>query len=135
MGDGAETHIGRRVLVLDDSEICREAESAMLLMGGFDVRSAQDLVEFDHLLESWKPEIILTDFHMPDIDGATLCKTLRSRLDWAKIPIVMFSSVGEQELAEIAKGAGADAYLSKNAGDGYLDLPDRLRQLCEEILL
>lgn len=130
-----QAHVGRRVLVLDDSEICREAESAMLLMGGFDVRSASDLVEFDRLLESWQPEIILTDFHMPDIDGATLCKQLRKRLAWARVPIVMFSSLDESELAAVAKGAGADAYLSKNAGDGYLELPDRLRLLCEEILL
>jgi CheY-like chemotaxis protein len=129
------THDGRRVLVLDDSEICREAETQMLMMGGFDVKSAQDLVEFDHLLESWRPEIILTDFHMPDIDGATLCRQLRTRLAWARVPIILFSSIDELELAAIAKSAGADAYLSKNAGDGFLDLPDRLRQLCEEILL
>ena len=127
--------MGRRVLVLDDSEICREAESAMLLMGGFEVRSAQDLVEFDRLLESWRPEIILTDFHMPDIDGGALCRQLRSRVPWAKVPIVLFSSLDEVELAVIAKSSGADAYLSKNAGEGFLDLPERLRQLCEEILL
>ncbi len=128
-------HDGRRVLVLDDSEICLEAESQMLMMGGFDVRAAQDLVAFDRLLESWHPEIILTDLHMPDIDGATLCRQLRTRLQWARVPIILFSGVDEVELAVIAKSAGADAYLSKNAGDGYLDLPDRLRQLCEEILL
>jgi CheY-like chemotaxis protein len=122
------------VLVIDDSEICREAETAMLQMGGFEVRSAENLLEFDRILESWKPEIILTDLQMPDIDGAQLCKLLRTRLAWAKVPIVLFSSIDEVALAAIAKEAGADAYLSKNMGDGFLDLPDRLQQLCEEIL-
>ena len=55
-------------------------------------------------------------------------------LAWAKVPIVLFSSIDEVALAAIAKEAGADAYLSKNMGDGFLDLPDRLQQLCEEIL-
>ena len=131
---GQETHTGRKVLVIDDSEICREAEMAMLQMGGFDVRAAQDIVEFDRILESWNPEIILTDLQMPDIDGAALCKMLRARFKTARVPIVMFSSVDEVQLAEIAREAGADAYLSKNMGDGFLDLPDRLKALCEEIV-
>ncbi|MBA3540487.1 MAG: response regulator [Deltaproteobacteria bacterium] len=69
---------------------------------------------------------------MPDVDGATLCRQLRANPETAKIPVVRFASATLEELAGIAKEVGADAYLSKRRG--YEDLPQRLRELCDEIL-
>jgi DNA-binding response OmpR family regulator len=124
--------LGRRVLIIDDSELCRAVEAEVLGKAGFDVRAAANLFEFDRLLASWSPELILTDLQMPDIDGATLCRLLRAKVETARIPIVLCSSLGEDRLAVIAREVGADAFLSK--ADGYEQLPLRLRALWDEIV-
>jgi DNA-binding response OmpR family regulator len=124
--------VGRRVLVIDDSEFCRQFETMVLVQAGFDVRCASNANEFDRLFESWNPELILADLQMPDIDGATLCRSVRARYPTHHIPVVLFSSLPESELAEIALQAGADAFLSKQTG--YDELAVRLRALCEEIV-
>jgi CheY-like chemotaxis protein len=124
--------LGRRVLIIDDSELCRAVEAEVLGAAGFDVRAAANLIEFDQLLATWSPELILTDLQMPDIDGATLCRLLRAKLETSRIPIVLCSSLAEHQLAEIAHAVGADAFLSKE--DGYEQLPVRLRALWEEIV-
>jgi DNA-binding response OmpR family regulator len=124
--------IGRRVLVIDDSEFCRQFETMVLVQAGFEVRCASNADEFDQLFESWNPELILADLQMPDIDGATLCKSVRARYPNLRIPVILFSSLPESELADIALRAGADAYLSKQTG--YDELAVRLRALCEEIV-
>lgn len=128
----AEELPARRVLILDDSEVSLQLQSALLGMSGFHVRTSGTIAEFDALLAVWRPHVILTDLQMPDVDGATLCRKLRANPDTAKIPVVLFSSASLEELAEIAKRVGADAYLSKRSG--YEDLPERLQELCNEIL-
>jgi CheY-like chemotaxis protein len=122
----------RRVLILDDSEISLQLESALLGMSGFYVRTAATIAEFHALLALWSPHVILTDLEMPELDGATLCQQLRADPETAKIPIVLFSSASNEDLARIAEAVGADAYLSKRSG--YQELPGLLKQLCEQIL-
>jgi CheY-like chemotaxis protein len=122
----------RRILILDDSEVSLQLQSALLGMAGFHVRTAAALAEFHALLGVWRPHVILTDLNMPEMDGATLCTQLRANPETAKIPIVLFSSASLEELADIAKKVGADAFLSKRGG--YEDLPERMQELCAEIL-
>jgi CheY-like chemotaxis protein len=128
----ADAEPPKRVLVLDDSELSLQLQSAVLGMANFHVRTTGSIAEFEAMLGVWRPHVILTDLQMPEVDGATLCRKLRANPDTAKIPVVLFSSASMEELAEIAKRVGADAYLSKRSG--YEDLPQRLRELCDEIL-
>jgi CheY-like chemotaxis protein len=57
---------------------------------------------------------------------------LRQQITTARIPIVLCSSAPDEELQEVARAVGADAYLSKQ--EGLEQLPERLTQLCDEIL-
>ncbi len=122
----------RRVLILDDSEISLQLQSALLGQSGFYVRTAATLAEFHALRAIWEPHLILTDLEMPELDGASLCQQLRADPETAKIPIVLFSNASNEELARIAEAVGADAYLSKRSG--YTELPGLLEKLCEQIL-
>lgn len=122
----------RRLLLIDDSEIALAYAESVLLDVGFDVRAVSSLGAFQNVLADWKPHLIVTDLYMPEMNGAELCQWLRRQVATARIPIVICSSAPDEELAQVARQVGADAYLSKLAG---LDaLPERLTTLCDEIL-
>jgi CheY-like chemotaxis protein len=117
----------RRILLLDDSPITLEMEKAVLEDRGHAVAVASNLLEFQALLEEFQPEVILTDLMMPDISGKDIVRVLKQDFHTEKIPIILFSSRPDDELAPIAEAAGADGYLSKSHGiDKLGDLIDDL---------
>ncbi len=117
----------RRILLLDDSPITLEMEKAVLEDRGHAVAVASNLLEFQALLEQFQPEVILTDLMMPDISGKDIVRVLKQYFHTEKIPIILFSSRPDEELAPIAEQAGADGYLSKSHGiDKLGDLIDEL---------
>ena len=122
----------RKVLIMDDSEIALYFGREALEKGGFDVRTASNLAEFDAALLDWHPDVILTDVAMPEIDGGELCRTLKSRLEGKDVPVLLFSAMSEAQLERVARECGADGYLTKM--NGLERLPEQLHALCEEIV-
>jgi CheY-like chemotaxis protein len=102
-------------------------ERAVLEERGYEVAVATNLIEFQGLLDAFQPEIILTDLMMPDISGKDIVRVLKQDFHTERIPIVLFSSKPDEELAEISEQAGADGYLSKSHGIERLgDMVDEL---------
>jgi CheY-like chemotaxis protein len=118
----------KRILLLDDSVITLEMEKAVLDDRGYKVAIASNLLEFQAQLETFQPEIILTDLMMPDISGKDIVRVLKQDFHTEKIPIILFSSKPDDELAPIAEQAGADGYLSKSHGI------DRLGDMVDEMV-
>lgn len=115
---------GRKVLVLDDSDLQLYFEERVLSRAGFEVRTANSLDRFDEVLQSWQPDIVLTDVQMPDIRGDDLCRALKQRMGTSRTPVVLISSLPEAELAVLARRCNADGFLSKQSG---------LQRLAEEL--
>jgi CheY-like chemotaxis protein len=118
----------KRILLLDDSTITLEMEKAVLEERGYQVATASNLLEFQQLVERFAPEVILTDLMMPDISGKDIVRVLKQDFHTERIPIVIFSSKTDDELAEIAEQAGADGYLSKSHGI------DKLGEMVDELV-
>ena len=117
----------KKILLLDDSTITLEMEKAVLEDRGYEVAVAANLLDFQAELDRFQPEIILTDLMMPDISGKDIVRVLKQDFHTERIPIVLFSSKPDEELAEIAEQAGADGYLSKSHGIERLgDMVDEL---------
>jgi len=117
----------KKILLLDDSTITLEMEKAVLEERGYEVFAASNLLEFQAALDTAQPEIILTDLLMPDISGKDIVRVLKQDFHTERIPIVLFSSRPDEELALIAEQAGADGYLSKSHGLARLgELVDEL---------
>ncbi|MEW6432731.1 MAG: response regulator [Myxococcota bacterium] len=106
----------RRILLIDDSEITLAMEKAVLEARGYDVRATSTLIEFEKMLADFKPHVILTDIHMPEAKGTDICRTLKNEYGTQDIPIVLFSSLRDDELEALATQVGADGYLSKSHG-------------------
>lgn len=122
----------RRILIIDDSEITLQMEKSVLEARGYDVRATSTLMEFERVLAEFTPDLILTDIHMPEATGADICRTLKNEYKTQDIPIVLFSSLNDDELAVLAEQVGADGFLSKAHG---LDaLGEKVDELVESIL-
>jgi DNA-binding response OmpR family regulator len=122
----------KKILLLDDSTITLEMEKAVLEERGYEVAVAATLLEFRAELERFQPEIILTDLMMPDVSGKDIVRVLKQDFDTQQIPIILFSSRPDGELAVIAEQAGADGYLSKS--HGIEKLGDMVDELVDSII-
>lgn len=124
--------IQRKILLIDDSEITLAMEKSVLEARGYQVRATSTLIEFEKTLEDWKPDLILTDIHMPEVKGTDICRTLKSGYGTQDIPIILFSSLPDKELAILAEQVGADGYLSKI--NGLNALGEKIDELVESII-
>ena len=120
-----------RVLLVDDSLMLVEITRAFLRQQGFDVRAATTIAEFERILGDWQPQVVLTDVRMPETSGADLCRLLKTRVN-RLVPVLLFSSLPEVELARLAGQCGADGFVSKVHGLGGLQR--QLEEVCESIL-
>lgn len=117
----------KQILVLDDSTIALKMTRAALETEGFTVQVAEDITAFEHLRKSFTPDLILLDVQMPEMFGDDIAMTLR---EWhgVRIPILLVSSLHEEELRQRAEDAGADGYVTKASG-----MPTLVRR-CKELL-
>lgn len=108
---------GLRVLVVDDEQAIRRYLRAALSAQGGLVSEAATGQEAIQAAAVERPEIIILDLGLPDIDGVEVARRIR---EWSQVPIIILS-VREQENEKIAAlDAGADDYLTKPFGTGEL---------------
>ena len=108
---------GQRVLVVDDEISIRRYLRAALTALGLNVYEAVDGQEALNAVLAHRPDLIILDLGLPDIDGIEVTRRLR---EWSQTPIIILS-VREAELDKIAAlDAGADDYLTKPFGTGEL---------------
>ena len=109
--------LGIRVLVVDDERAIRRYLRAALNAQGCIVLEAPNGEEALHAAIFDRPDLIILDLGLPDIDGVEVARRIR---EWSQIPIIILS-VREQESEKIAAlDAGADDYLTKPFGTGEL---------------
>ncbi len=118
------------VLVVDDEPLTQDLLRLMLEPAGFHVSGADDGEAALRLVREEKPDVMILDVMMPDMDGITVCKTLRQDMTTADLPIIMFS--GKIHLNAIEEGleAGANRYLAKPMS--RTDLIQNLREVLSE---
>jgi two-component system KDP operon response regulator KdpE len=111
------TDFNQRILVVDDEAPIRRYLRAALSGHGFVIYEAANGQEALNAVIADRPDIIILDLGLPDIDGIEVTRRLR---EWSQIPIIILS-VREAEQDKIAAlDAGADDYLTKPFGTGEL---------------
>jgi sigma-B regulation protein RsbU (phosphoserine phosphatase) len=100
----------------------------MLREEGFEVETANDgLQGLAKARIDPRPELILSDYEMPELDGAGLCQALKADKELRSIPVMMLTTLGEAQNKIAGLTAGADAYIEKPKGT------DDFRVLCAQI--
>ena len=104
----------KRVLVVDDDEAIVEMFTDLLERDGrFEVRTASTGYEAGIVTEQFRPDVMLLDFKLPDINGNAVCRTIRANPNYEHIKIIVISGVADpDEVAEL-QSAGADDFIRK----------------------
>ena len=102
------------VLVADDSHTTRQIEKIILEAEGYNVTIACDGIDALEKLKNQRFDILITDIKMPRMDGIVLIENVR-RMELTKnLPIIVISSVFEEETLAKVKEAGAQGYIVKS---------------------
>ena len=103
----------KRILVVDDDPQILAIVQETLKHERFELRTASNGYDAGILTEQFRPNLILLDYMLPDINGTVVCKNIRERAELAGTRIVFISGVVDpQEIASL-RSAGADDFVSK----------------------
>lgn len=100
----------RRVLVVEDDPTVLEVAATYLRSAGFLVTTASDGFEALELATSVRPDLIVLDRMLPGIDGAEVCRRIRST---SAVPVILLTALGSTDDRIVGLEAGADDYLTK----------------------
>lgn len=101
------------VLLVDDDPALRGLLRQMLELGGFTVYEAEDGLDALEKIPQVRPDAMILDVMMPNMDGVTLCRTVRSRPETTALPIIMLSGKTQDKAIQEGLAAGANVYLCK----------------------
>lgn len=103
----------KRILIVDDESQITRALRHGLLAHRFDVRTAADGESALDTFRDFRPDLVITDLQMPEMDGIELCRRIREN---SQIPIIVLSVKGEERTKVAALDSGADDYITKPFG-------------------
>lgn len=105
------------VLIVDDALSVRTSLLQLVQDAGFRAEAARDGVEAIQALRTFKPDVMLTDLEMPNMNGVELTAHIRNRDDFKGLPIIMITSRSQDKHRQMAEQAGVDAYFTKPYND------------------
>jgi two-component system KDP operon response regulator KdpE len=105
------------ILVIEDDAAIREILQALLGSGGFRVMEAATAARGEVESRARKPDLLLVDLGLPDGDGLTVIRNVRS---WSSVPIIVLSARTREDQKVAALDAGADDYMTKPFGAAEL---------------
>ncbi len=116
-----------RVLAVDDTRALRLMLADCLKKAGHDVVVASDGVEALDQLRTHKPEIVITDLNMPNMNGLEFIEEARKMPEGQTVPILLLTTETAQALKDRAKQVKATGWLTKPFDpDQILGLVDQL---------
>ena len=104
---------GLKVLVVDDHEDGREVLAEMLSMCNAEVKVASSANEALNFIKTWPPEVIVSDISMPDVDGYTFIRRVRSLAGYSHIPAIAVTAHALAEDRDRALAAGFESHVAK----------------------
>jgi len=104
----------KRVLVVDDDEAIVEMFNELLMRNGrFEVRTARTGYDAGIMTEQFRPDVMLLDFKLPDINGNVVCRTIRNNPNFEHMHIIIISGVADPDEVEDLLSSGANEFIRK----------------------
>ena len=102
-----------RILIVEDEESLLKLESILLSSKGYSVTGVMDGKSALDEISARKPDLVVLDIMLPELDGFEVCKRIKENPETAGIPVVMLTA--KKNSQDYARGmqVGADAYVTK----------------------
>jgi len=110
-----------QILIVEDDIAMSSGIRDVLEMAGYKVQLAENGLDALKTLEKFRPDLIISDIMMPEMDGYEFLDRVRRRSEWAVIPFIFLTAKGQRSDIRAGKQLGADDYLVKS-----VDLEDLL---------
>ena len=101
------------LIVEDDPEIVELFVEVLDRDGRFEVRTASTGYDAGILTQQFKPDLIVLDFLLPDINGNVVCRTIRSNDELSETKIIAISGLNEEDKIQDLYDAGVDLFMQK----------------------
>ena len=119
------------IYCLEDDQSIRDIEIYTLKQTGYEAVGFSNSTDFFMALKKEKPELILLDIMLPDEDGVTILKKIRTKEETKNIPVIMASAKGSEFDKINALDLGADDYLAKPFG--MMEMVSRVRAVLRRV--
>jgi CheY-like chemotaxis protein len=110
-------------LVIDDTDVDRRVACAAIERGGYTALKAVDGRSGFELAKEQKPDLIILDYNLPDIQGPEVCRLLKAHQDTQKIPVLFLTSLTDPD----------SVVRCFEQGENYLSKPISVKLLLKQI--
>lgn len=102
-----------KIAIIEDDPVINQMYRMKFEADGFNVQLANNGKRGVDMVENFKPDLILLDLQMPEMDGEEALKVIRSN-DWGKdIPVIVLTNLGEEEAPKSLREMGIHSYIVK----------------------
>ena len=105
----------KKILLIEDDQICANIYRNKLLLDGFEVELASDGEAGLQLLKTFRPDAILLDLILPKLPGVEVIKRVRAEPEFRQLPLIIFSNTYLTSVVQEAWKAGATKCLAKSS--------------------
>lgn len=105
--------MAKKILVIEDEKDIRELVKLYLEKEGFRISAASNGLEGLNQVRSERPDLVILDLMLPELDGIEVCKKIRADHSNATIPILMLTAKAEESDQIVGLELGADDYVTK----------------------
>jgi CheY-like chemotaxis protein len=106
-----------RVMIVDDSDLTAKLIEAELEGKGFEIVLADGVEQATRLIikRSTRPDLVLLDVNMPNVDGALFCRFIKGNSLFKGIKVLLCSGMDPEQLRQVAATCGADGFVAKDS--------------------
>lgn len=115
------------VLIVDDHEDTARLLARLLELNGHEARTVSDARRAMAALEQLKPDVVVLDVMMPDIDGPSLLRAIRASVSFSNTPVLMYSADFSQDRLQETRQLGAQDYIVK----GSIGVDEMCSRICK----
>lgn len=125
------------ILVVDDSEVERTFYRQTLQKAGYEVFAASNALTVIDSLKNRKPDLIISDLSMPDMDGKEMCRCIKANDETENIPVIFLTGKAKNGEVVDCFDAGGEYFLEKpiDAKTLVRQVQTILSDLAQEVLL
>lgn len=106
--------MSKKILIIEDEETISHMFASMLKEAGFKIETAENGKVGLEKIREFKPDLIMLDILMPEMNGYEVLKQLKSKDEQGHIPVLVLTSLSQEEQEKKARLLGAAGFLQKD---------------------